>query len=49
MPRAPYEHYGAPTSHPGFELVREGIPKPFPDAVILRQNHAERAAGRRRP
>ena len=37
MPRAPYERYVAPTGHRGFELVREGVPKPFPDAVILRQ------------
>jgi hypothetical protein len=32
-----YDRYVAPTGHRGFELVREGIPKPFPDAVILRQ------------
>ena len=38
MPTAVYEHYivrGG--SHRGFEPVREGVPKPFPDAVILRQ------------
>ena len=37
IPRAPYERYVAPAGHRGFEVVREGIPKPFPDAVILRQ------------
>lgn len=37
MPRAPYERYVAPAGHRGFEPVREGISKPFPDAVILRQ------------
>lgn len=37
MPHAPYERYVAPAGHRGFELVREGVPKPFPDAVILRQ------------
>lgn len=38
MPRKPYERYVAPAGHRGFELVREGLPKPFPDAVILRQS-----------
>jgi hypothetical protein len=37
IPRAPYERYIAPTAQRGFEPVREGVPKPFPDAVILRQ------------
>jgi hypothetical protein len=40
MPRAPYERYVAPAGHRGFELVRDGVPKPFPDAVILRQTTA---------
>jgi hypothetical protein len=37
IPRAPFERYVAPAGHRGFELVKEGLPKPFPDAVILRQ------------
>ena len=37
MPRAPYERYVAPAGHRGFVPVREGVPKPFPDAVILGQ------------
>jgi hypothetical protein len=37
IPREPYERYIAPTTQRGFEPVREGVPKPFPDAVILRQ------------
>ncbi len=37
IPRAPFDRYVAPAGHRGFELVREGLPKPFPDAVILRQ------------
>jgi hypothetical protein len=37
IPRAPFDRYIAPAGHRGFELVREGLPKPFPDAVILRQ------------
>ncbi len=37
IPKEPYERYVAPAGIRGFEMVREGIPKPFPDAVILRQ------------
>ncbi|MBN9091331.1 MAG: hypothetical protein J0J01_30815 [Reyranella sp.] len=37
IPRAPFERYVAPAGHRGFELVREGLARPFPDAVILRQ------------
>ena len=37
IPRAPYERYVAPGGHRGFEAVREGVPQPFADAVILRQ------------
>ena len=40
IPREPYERYIAPTAQRGFEPVREGVPKPFPDAVILRQTTA---------
>ncbi len=32
-----YEHYIAKGGHRGFEVVREGVPKPFPDCVLLRQ------------
>lgn len=37
IPSAPYERYVAKGGHRGFEVVREGVPKPFPDGVILRQ------------
>jgi hypothetical protein len=37
MPPAFYERYVAKGGHRGFELVREGVPKPFPDCVLLRQ------------
>jgi hypothetical protein len=37
IPSAPYERYVAKSGLRGFEVVREGVPKPFPDAVILRQ------------
>jgi hypothetical protein len=37
IPRAPFERYMAKGWQGGFELVREGVTKPFPDAVILRQ------------
>ena len=37
IPSAPYERYVAKGGHRGFEVVREGVPKPFPDCVILRQ------------
>ena len=37
IPRAPNARDSAPTAQRGFEPVREGVPKPFPDAVILRQ------------
>lgn len=40
IPRVPCERYVAPAGHRGFELVREGVPKPFPDAMILRQTTA---------
>jgi methylphosphotriester-DNA--protein-cysteine methyltransferase len=37
IPSAPYERYVAKGGHRGFEVVREGVPKAFPDGVILRQ------------
>jgi hypothetical protein len=37
MPHRFYEHYVAKSGHRGFEVVREGVPKPFPDCVLLRQ------------
>ena len=37
MPTATYERYVAKGRSEGFEVVREGVDKPFPDAVILRQ------------
>jgi hypothetical protein len=37
LPPGPYERYVAKGGHRGFELVREGVPKPFPDCVMLRQ------------
>ena len=37
MPTATYERYVAKGRSEGFEVVREGVQKPFPDAVILRQ------------
>jgi hypothetical protein len=42
MPTAIYDRYVRDGgSARGFEIVREGVPKPFPDAVILRQVSAE--------
>ena len=53
MPTATWERYVAKGKSEGFEVVREGVAKPFPDAVILRQtkggarlavaNHAKEA------
>jgi hypothetical protein len=45
VPRPAYEHYIDPKTRRGgavrgFEVVREAMPKPFPDAVILRQTSA---------
>jgi len=37
MPTATYARYVARGRHEGFEVVTEGVQKPFPDAVILRQ------------
>jgi hypothetical protein len=37
LPHGFYERYVAKTGHRGFEPVREGVPKPFPDCVLLRQ------------
>jgi hypothetical protein len=37
LPHGFYERYVAKAGHRGFELVREGVPKPFPDCVLLRQ------------
>jgi hypothetical protein len=40
LPTATYERYVAKGRSEGFEVVREGVQKPFPDAVILRQTTA---------
>ena len=32
-----WARYGAKAKHRGFEVVHDAEPKPFPDAVILRQ------------
>ena len=37
IPHGPFERYMAKGWQRGFALVREGVAKPFPDAVILRQ------------
>jgi hypothetical protein len=37
LPSRFYQHYVEKTGHRGFEVVREGVPKPFPDCVLLRQ------------
>jgi hypothetical protein len=37
LPSGPYERYVAKAGHHGFERVGEGVPKPFPDCVMLRQ------------
>jgi hypothetical protein len=37
LPSGPYASYVAKAGHRGFELVGEGVPKPFPDCVMLRQ------------
>jgi hypothetical protein len=37
VPSRFYEHYVAKTGHRGFEVVKGGVPKPFPDCVFLRQ------------
>ena len=37
IPSRPFERYVQPGGHRGFEVVREGATRPFPDCVILRQ------------
>ncbi len=37
IPSRPFERYVKPGGHRGFEVVREGVAKPFPDCVILRR------------
>jgi hypothetical protein len=37
IPSDPFERFVVEGGHGGFEIVRDGVPKPFPDAVILRQ------------
>jgi hypothetical protein len=37
MPHAPLRELRDAGRPSDFELVREGVPKPFPDAMILRQ------------
>ena len=37
LPPQMWARYGAKAVHRGFEVVRDAEPKPFPDAVILRQ------------
>ncbi len=37
IPSRPFERYVRAGGHRGFEVVREGVKKPFPDCVILRQ------------
>jgi hypothetical protein len=37
LPPGPYDRYLAKSGHPGFGLVRDLVPKPFPDCVMLQQ------------
>ena len=37
IPSRPFERYVKAGGHRGFEVVREGVAKPFPDCVILRR------------
>jgi hypothetical protein len=39
MPSLFWKRYAAKLAQRGFEVVKEPVEKPFPDAVILRQTH----------